>query len=263
MTERVPNEVEAAVVAAWRQGRLSTTELAERNGLSTTTVRRILDRNGIPGTELNRHRKRTTPEQDEEIVARYLAGESAEALAQEFGFQMHVSITQRVRSAGHEVRPPGNAPLDMPPDIGREILRLRDLGWSQDRISAEVGVSQKRVSRWLIANGRRSWPLGRHPMASIGPVTMSNGYLGVRVSEDDPFHVMAGRSGYVMEHRYVVAQALGRPLTRGETVHHINGNVKDNRLENLQLRQGPHGRGVVFACLDCGSHRVTATSLPP
>ena len=46
---------------------------------------------------------------------------------------------------------------------------------------------------------------------------------------------MARKDGYVMEHRLIVAQALGRVLTRAETVHHMNHNPTDNRLENLAL----------------------------
>ena len=47
-----------------------------------------------------------------------------------------------------------------------------------------------------------------------------------------------------------------------ETVHHIDGDRGNNKLENLQLRQGRHGKGASFQCVDCGSHMVVAVPLP-
>lgn len=65
----------------------------------------------------------------------------------------------------------------------------------------------------------------------------SKGYVFVYLQPDDFFYPMAQQSGYVLEHRLVVAKALGRCLQSWEIVHHKDNCPKDdNRYpETLQL----------------------------
>ena len=59
---------------------------------------------------------------------------------------------------------------------------------------------------------------------------MNGRYITIKV-KDHPFLP----DGYMFEHRYKMANKLGRKLKRSEVVHHKNGKPKDNRLSNLQL----------------------------
>lgn len=98
--------------------------------------------------------------------------------------------------------------------------------------------------------GRAAWPketneahrkrmFGKNNPAWKGGVTYFNkkgNYNGVKyVRCPSGFLDMARKDGYVMEHRLVVAKAIGRCLKRSEAVHHVNHDPSDNRLENLEL----------------------------
>jgi hypothetical protein len=70
-----------------------------------------------------------------------------------------------------------------------------------------------------------------NPMWKGGMALSSHGYRMVAA----PGHPNATVSGYVLEHRLVMSQHLGRPLGDNEIVHHINGDKTDNRIENLEI----------------------------
>jgi hypothetical protein len=78
----------------------------------------------------------------------------------------------------------------------------------------------------------RAFNLYGNPLASRKASPSDKSYIPVKAPSGHP---NASADGKILEHRLVMSEYLGRPLAKGENVHHKNGNRKDNRLENLEL----------------------------
>jgi hypothetical protein len=70
-------------------------------------------------------------------------------------------------------------------------------------------------------------------------------WLGGRFQQTTGYIMLwQDKNTYKLEHRVIMEQILGRPLTKTESVHHINGIKDDNRPENLELWDRPQPTGV-------------------
>lgn len=127
--------------------------------------------------------------------------------------------------------------------LGKNIGKSSFLGrhiW----VACECGCGRERwVRLWKYRKGNLRYCKGHSPNAGRFPNLLgvpgrkrnSQGYILIKLRPEDFFYPMAHKSGYVMEHRLLVAKSIGRLLTVQEKVHHKNG-IKDNNVNsNLKL----------------------------
>lgn len=204
-----------------------------------------------------------TPDQEEMIVARYKAGESAIQLSREY--HCHPFTVRNISRRHGFMRGKSFVRTELTAEETSQIVAMIAAGQRRDTVAKALHVPLALVSRMVERDGLR--PVNRR----VGPRSpnwrggriINSGYIFIRVPDDHPMAAMRGVTGYVAEHRLVVAKFLGRPLEDSEIVHHINGDRKDNRIENLELRRQFHGAGQVYRCLDCGSTNVAPIELSP
>jgi hypothetical protein len=140
------------------------------------------------------------------------------------------------------------------PAIG-EIRKAKEIGYKRDCKYIWQACVDCRKERWVqLVNGKpdtqrckacaaKARPKGicgfgqgvNNPSWKGGRRISGQGYILIKLEPDDFFYPMAGKNGCVMEHRLVMARHLHKCLLPWQVVHHRNGNVKDNRLENLEV----------------------------
>ncbi len=73
------------------------------------------------------------------------------------------------------------------------------------------------------------------------PIRVDKGWF--KRKGDGYICVPDGKGKSILQHIKVMSEHLGRPLHKGETVHHKNGIRDDNRIENLELWSGNQPTG--------------------
>lgn len=139
------------------------------------------------------------------------------------------------------------------PEIG-EIKRGQEVGYPDNYKRTYMACPGCSHPRWVrIMKGRPTNPRCKHCTSRYtahhgkehynwkgGRYTNPDGYVVVVIDPSDFYYPMAktptgNRLSYVLEHRLIMAQHLGRCLQPWEHIHHKNGIKGDNRIENLEL----------------------------
>lgn len=124
--------------------------------------------------------------------------------------------------------------------LGRRVNQMCEVGQC-DRPAYGRGLRSPHLAR----QRSKGDILADVPIRSVGGQGyIHHGYRVVPVPPEDRW-LVGGRTND-LEHRYVMAKMLGRPLTTDESVHHRSGDRLDNRPGNLELwaRWQPAGQRV-------------------
>lgn len=120
------------------------------------------------------------------------------------------------------------------PDIDTDdiVERYRGAGQSSKAIALDLRCSGRTVLKRLRTAGVEPRGQGKHAKPK-GP--LSQYWKGGRIRDGKGYWRLKVDGRSVLEHDYLVEQAIGRLLADGEVVHHFNSLKGDNDAGNLFL----------------------------
>lgn len=143
------------------------------------------------------------------------------------------------------------------------LVRLYQSGMTGAEALAAVGASSGNRRGWAVLRDPIRNPAGIRREASAakqfksrgggGLFKGASGYMYRYLPAGHKFIGMADAKRIVKEHRLVMAQQLGRPLSPIENVHHLNGVRDDNRPENLELWHTTQPKGIRSEAPHCAT----------
>ena len=227
-------------------------------GCSISGVYDYLREAGIK-TDRGRTLRKLTDDQMEQLSIAYREMKPIAQLCEMFGVS-RPTIYSALQRRGESLIGSGRLRHFTPEQIADMTARW-EAGESQSDIAAAHRTSRMAIRRELAAAGvdvaARPQPTGEHHWSWRGGRALFRGYWHIWLPIAHAYHSMVNSTGYVAEHRLVMAEHLGRPLLSSERVRHIDGDKQNNRLENLRLARGPR-----MVCADCGSANIHAERFP-
>lgn len=254
--QRISISTERAIIKLYESG-VTYNDIQDKLSVGKNTILRCLKRNGIDLQGVGIIRIDTDVKNS--VLKMFNSGSQLKDIQDAHNLSYHMVKKILVEA---DIQLPGSGSKYIEPTLISKVLDLYSNKVSLLSISELLGISYSKTNKIVQRYGNREKGVirERHGNWKGGRIIIGR-YVCLRLSKNDIYFEMCNSSGYVMEHRYVMANHLGRPLTKQETVHHIDGNTLNNEINNLQLRQTRHGKGQKFMCCDCGSNNIKAEEL--